>query len=384
MSGEPAPGAAPFVIDVPGEVLKDLRWRLERARWPNALLVAGTEDAGRLNAVWRLLEGWRSTFDWRQHERRVNALPQYRIVVDGIGLHVVWARSKVPGARPLLLLNGWPSSFLEYERVIAALTTPADGLAFDVVIPTRPGYGFSDAALDRGAVDDDDVADLFTRLMHDHLGYDRFLAHGDDFGGSIASRIAWRHPGSVAAIHLAEWLDPYCDAESTTADERRYLDALADWRERERAYGALAATRPQTLGFALGDSPLGLLAWVTDKFLSWTDARADGELAIPEDFLLATTTLYWVTESMTTAMRPYAEGPAPLGRGDQIMVPTGVVAPHEGRPPPPRRWIERAYGDLRSYRVRDRGGHFLAAECPDSFVAELRAFFGAVDVVSGG
>jgi pimeloyl-ACP methyl ester carboxylesterase len=365
----------PFTIDVSPEVLDDLAWRLRRARWPRQLLLAGGEDAGRLLALQRLLERWRDRFDWRDQERRLNALPQRRVTVDGVGLHVVWARSERPDARPLLLLNGWPSSFIEYREVVAPLTAPESGPAFDVVIPARPGYGFSDPGLDRPG-SDDDVADLYARLMAEHLGYDRFLVHGDDFGGSIASRLAWRHPSLVAALHVTEWLEPTDpDASSLAADERAYLDALAVWREAERGYGHIAATRPQTLGVALDDSPLGLLSWIVDKFLSWTDPSEDGELPFDADLLLATTTLYWVTQSMTTSMRPYAEDAAQLAPGERIAVPTAVVAPREGRPAPPRSWIERSYADLRSYRVRERGGHFLAVEAPDAFVAELREFF---------
>ena len=370
-------GPAPFAIDVPAAVLEDLDWRLRRARWPDELLLAGGEDAARLAHVRRLLERWRSSFDWRAYERRLNALPQHRVVVDGIGLHVVWARSDRPAARPLLLLNGWPSSFVEFEPVVARLTAPAEGPAFDVVIPTRPGYGFSDRALDR-AGDDDAVADLFAALMREHLGYDAFLVHGDDFGGSIASRIAWRHPGAVAALHVAEWLEPDVDAASATVEERRYLDALADWRGRERAYGAIAATRPQTLGLALDDSPLGLLAWIADKFLSWTDARADGELPIP----------------------PISCSPPPRSTGRRRPWPPRCArtprtahrsAPASGSPyrrpssrrarAGPRRREAGSSGPTPTcarYTVRARGGHFLAAEDPDAFVAELRAFFGGL------
>ena len=226
-------GIAPFAIDVPAEVLDDLAWRLRRARWPARLLLAGGEDAGRLLALERLLTRWRDGFDWREQERLLNALPQHRVTVGGVVLHVVWARSERPGARPLLLVNGWPSSFVEYRDVVAALTAPDAGPTFDVVIPSRPGYGFSEPALDRPGCDDV-AADLFARLMTELLGYDRFLIHGDDFGGSIASRLAWRHPSRVEALHVTEWLEPAMpDPSSLTADEGAYLDALAAWREAE-------------------------------------------------------------------------------------------------------------------------------------------------------
>jgi pimeloyl-ACP methyl ester carboxylesterase len=366
----------PFRIDVPADVLEDLQSRLQRARWPQDLVVSGSEDPWALSHVHDLLERWRSEFHWRDHERRLNTLPQYLVTVDGIRLHVVWVRSGSPGARPLLLLNGWPSSFVEFEPVVDALTAPAGGTPFDVVIPARPGYGFSDKT-PRRASDDDVVADLFVRLMREHLGYPAFLVHGDDFGGSIASRMAWRHPDAVVALHVSEWLEPE-DVETATAEERAYVGSLARWRERERAYGAVASTRPQTLGLALDDSPLGLLAWIADKFLSWSDRRPDGGLPVPADLLLANTTLYWVTQSITTSMRPYAEpGAAPHGK--VVTVPAGVVAPHEDRPAPPRSWIERSYADLRVYDVRARGGHFLAAEDPAAFVREVRCFFDALE-----
>jgi pimeloyl-ACP methyl ester carboxylesterase len=364
----------PFRIDVPQRALDDLAWRLRHARWPRRLLVASGEDVFRLEQVERLLSRWRDEFDWREHERRINALPHYQATVGGIRLHFIWVKSVNPSARPLLLLNGWPSSFVEYLGVLGPLAEAGSGIAFDVIIPARPGYGFSDSGLDHPGTDDD-VADLFARLMSERLGYRRFLVHGDDFGGSIASRIAWRHPALVEALHVAEWLDPSPPpASSLTPEEKTYLRELDAWRRAERAYGQIAGTRPQTIGFAFDDSPLGLLAWIVDKFLSWTPAPS-GNWTFDDDVLLATATLYWVTQSMTSSMRPYALPVQELSVGERIVVPTGVVAPREGRPAPPRSWIERSYADLRSYRARERGGHFYAAESPGGFVAELRQFF---------
>ncbi|WP_222263109.1 epoxide hydrolase family protein [Modestobacter marinus] len=364
-----------FRIDVPDETLADLRARLDHARWPDHLLVVGREDGDRLRHVHRLWERWRSDFDWRRQERQLNDLPQHLLEVDGMRLHVVHARSASVPPRPLLPVHGWPSSFVEYARVVPLPTAAPPGPGFDVVVPTRPGYGFSDAGRLRDGSEDAD-GDLFTRLMTDVLGYDRFLAHGDDFGGSIVSRMACRHPGTVRAIHVSEWLEPPVpDGASLGPDERRYLESLAAWREAERGYGHIAATRPQTLGLALDDSPLGLLAWIADKFLSWTDPRPDGRLQFDADFLLTVTTLYWVTRSMTTSMRSYAAADA---GGGPVPVPAGVVAPREEHPAPPRSWLERSYADLRSYRIRTRGGHFLAAEDPGAFVAELTGFFAQV------
>jgi pimeloyl-ACP methyl ester carboxylesterase len=364
----------PFAIDVPQQTLDDLGWRLRHARWPRRLLVAGGENVARLEQLERLLIRWRDEFDWREYERRINAFPHYQITVDGVSLHVIWMKSVSPSARPLLLLNGWPSSFVEYLDVLGPLTDSESDIPFDVIVPARPGYGFSDSSSNPPRTDDD-IADLFTRLMSEHLGYPRFLVHGDDFGGSIASRIAWRHPARVEALHVAEWLDPSPSPASTlTAEEEKYLRELDAWRHAERGYGRIAATRPQTIGFAFDDSPLGLLAWIVDKFLSWTPA-SDGGWTLDDDVLLATATVYWVTQSMTSSMHPYALPTQELASDERIIVPTGVVVPREERPAPPRIWIERSYADLRSYRVRERGGHFFAAESPDEFVAELRGFF---------
>jgi pimeloyl-ACP methyl ester carboxylesterase len=364
----------PFTIDVPQETLDDLAWRLRNARWPKQLLVAGGEDTLRLDHLQRLFIRWRDEFDWREHERRINALPHYRATVDGVSIHFIWVKSADATAQPLLLLNGWPSTFIEYIGVLDSLSEVGSGISFDVIIPTRPGYGFSDPGIDRPG-SDDDVADLFARLMSEHLGYAQFLVHGDDFGGSIGSRMAWRHPALVKALHVAEWLDPNPPPTSSlTTEEVSYLHDLAEWRRSERAYGQIAATRPQTIGFALDDSPLGLLAWIVDKFLSWTPA-SNGNWQFPNDVLLATATVFWVTQSMTSSMRPYAQAAGELSADERIIVPTGVAAPREGRPAPPRSWIERSHSDLRSYVVRERGGHFYAAESPQDFVAELRQFF---------
>lgn len=349
----------PFSVSVPQAVLDDLRARLEAARWPETLMVAGGERRERLEAIGGLLARWRESFDWRAWERRLAGVPQVRVEVEGVGLHAVWRRADRPDARALLLVNGWPSSFLEYLPVLDLLAADVD-----VVVPSRPGYGFSDPALDR-PLDDDDAARLFVGLMA-ALGYERFVAHGDDFGGTIASRIGLRHPEVLDAISVAEWIE--APGGARTGEERAYVAGLARWHEAEYGYGHVAGTRPQTLGLGLDDSPLGLLAWIADKWLSWSDGPMD------PDLVLATTTLYWVTQSMTTSMRPYAERPPDPGAGEAVTVPTWVVAEHGDRPAPPRSWLERVYSDLRSYRVRDAGGHFLAAERPGAFVAELRAF----------
>jgi pimeloyl-ACP methyl ester carboxylesterase len=369
---ETVPAVEPFAIAVPDGVLDDLAARLQRSRLPERWLLAGGERAERLDAIAALHARWRDAFDWRAHEARLNALEQLRVTVDGTVLHVV-RHGAGRGRSPLLLANGWPSSFVEYAPVLDDLA--AD---FELVVAGRPGYGFSERGLGAPA-DDDRVADLFVGVMA-ALGHDRFLAHGDDFGGSVVSRIGLRHPDAVVGLHVLEWLEPQPEPPAS-ADEQAYLDGVAAWEAAERAYGHVQATRPQTLALALDDSPLGLLAWIADKWLSWSDPACG---PLDPDLLLVTATIFWVTGTAASSMRPYAETPPRLEPGERVGVPTVVTAAHEERPAPPRSWLERAYADLRDYRVRERGGHFFAAEDPAGFAAELRATVATLTAGGGG
>nr|QEO74178.1 haloalkane dehalogenase [uncultured bacterium] len=369
-----AGAVTPFRIDVPDELLQDLTERLARARWPEPMPRGGIEDVERLRRIGRLLSTWRDDFDWRSVERSLNRHPQLRVTVDGVGLHVVHARGSGADPMPLLLVNGWPSTFAEYVDALPLLTDPGShgadpSDAFDVVIATRPGYGFSDPAYDRLPDERADAA-LLGGLM-ETLGYRRFVAHGDDFGGTLLSVLALEAPDRVTALHVAEWLESP-SRESLTLPEREYLDALGAWRRDERGYGHVQANRPETLALALDDTPLGLLAWITDKLISWSPAAPEEAL---DRLILTTTAIYWFTHSIGTSMRPYAVGHVRLGPGERVEVPTGAVAPLEARPAPPREWLERTYADLRSYEPLPRGGHFWAAEDPPAFASRLREFF---------
>jgi len=339
-----------FRVSVAQSVLDDLARRLEHARWPEAYALDGGEDAARLDRIARLLERWRGGYAWREHEARINEHDQ--VLVSG--LHVLKA-----GRGPrLVLMNGWPSTLAEY---LPALPLLAD---FEVWIVSRLGYGFSEHGLDRPG--DDEYAASLVGLV---LGPGRYVAHGDDFGGSVLSRLALQRPEQVAGLHVGEWLEDL-QAPDLTPAEQAYVDGVNGWREDERGYGHVQANRPQTLGLALGDSPLGVLAWIADKWLSWSDPAC----ALDDDLILTTATIYWVTHTMATSMRAYAaEAPAPRGK---VPVPTAITAGLEERPPPPREWIERTYADVREVRALERGGHFWAAETPEQFSDRLHGFFG--------
>src|SRR4051812_24126588 len=339
---------AVFRVAVPQAVLDDLARRLEHARWPEAYALDGGEDPARLDRIGGLLERWRGGYDWRAHEARINEHEQ--ALVDG--LHVLKA-----GRGPrLVLMNGWPSTLVEYLPALPLLT------GFEVWIVSRLGYGFSDHGLDQPG-DDEHAAKLVGRV----LGAGRYAAHGDDFGGSVLSRLALQRPEQVAALHVGEWLEDL-DAPDLTPAERAYVDGVNRWREDERGYGHVQANRPQTLGLALGGRPPRGLARVADQWLSWSAP----DCPLDDDLILTTATIYWVTRTLAPSMRAYAaDSPPPRGK---VPVPAAITAGKEDRPPPPREWLERSYADLRDVRVLERGGHFWAAETPEQFADRLKTF----------
>jgi pimeloyl-ACP methyl ester carboxylesterase len=374
-----------FQVAVPDEVLADLAARLRRSRRPPGQTGPDGppggqphEDPGTLARIDELIGRWGDGYDWRALERRINAVPQYRVTVDGVRLHVLQVPGAGPDPLPLLLLNGWPSSIVEYLDVLPRLTDPAayggdPADSFTVVVPAMPGYGFSDRCLDRQPTRRW-IAGLFHRLMTDHLGHIRYVAHGDDIGGGVVNRLGLLAPPGVLALSTANPIQPHLDAALSPA-ERSYADAMARWEADHGAYAHVQATRPRTLAAALHDSPAGLAAWILEKWLTWSDPATRDNLT--EDDLLGTVMLYWVTETIGSSIRLYTPATAaPLERGQRIAVPTSVVLPHEpDLPAPPESWLRRAYADLRRYEVLETGGHFLAAEAPDAFAAEIREAF---------
>jgi pimeloyl-ACP methyl ester carboxylesterase len=371
----------PFRIDIADTVLDDLAARLERTRLPSPPIPGGGEAAETVRRIEELIAYWRDGYDWRAQERRLNAVPQYRATVDGAGIHFLHIPGSGPDPLPLLLTNGWPSSFVEYLAVIGPLTDPAahggdPADSFTVVIPALPGYGFSDKCLDR-QLTRVSIAALFNQLMTGQLGYRRYVAHGDEIGGGIVNRLGMRHPGTVLAIQTANWITPHTGPGSPplTAAEHAYRAAAADWDSTEGAYAHVQATRPQTLAYALNDSPAGLAAWILEKFLTWSDPATRGRLH-PDD-LITTVMIYWATQTIGSSTRLYTEGSGPPpGPSDLITVPTSVIATHEPKLPiPPQSWLRRAYPSLTRLVTLDEGGHFLALESPDRFVAEIRDAF---------
>ncbi|MGW4498297.1 epoxide hydrolase family protein [Micromonospora sp. NPDC004336] len=375
------PRAVPFTIDVPDELLADLAERLARTRFPRPTASgwrAGT-DPGYLR---ELVTYWRTAFDWRARERELNALPHYTATLDERRVHFVHIRaaSGTPAPLPLVLTHGWPSSFVEMLPLAARLADPAahggePDDAFDVVIPSLPGFVFSELP-NHGPVTPPVVADLWARLMTDVLGYPAFGAYGGDIGSHVTGFLGARHPRRVVGIHTHHpSLHPVLDdARPLSAAEHAYLEARStEHHGDDDGYAAIQSTRPDTLAAALLDSPAGLAAWIVEKYRAWSDCDGDPESRFSKDLLLTIVTLYWATGTIGSSFRPYYDDSRTPPLRD-VEVPAGVRLTAEDRDYP-REYAERVYRDLRQWRGPRRGGHFLALEEPDLLAGDLRDFF---------
>lgn len=369
--------AAP--IEIPEDVLADLRVRLERTRLPDAETVEDWSQGLPLGYAQELLATWRTTYDWRRLESRINGFGPCRTTVDGVDIHLLHHRSPHPDALPLVLTHGWPGSIVEFLEVIEPLTDPTSHGgrpedAFHVVVPSLPGYGFSGAPRTTGW-GRDRIADVWVEVMA-RLGYERFAAQGGDWGSMVTAALAAQHPDRVVGIHLtlAVVVPPADTLADLTPAEQATLDDFADYQRWDGGYSTQQSSRPQTLGYALADSPMGQAAWIIEKFWSWTDHRGHPEDVIDRDTLLDNVMLYWVTNTATSSARLYWESFHDLD-ARPITVPSAAsIYPGEIFRPS-RRWLESRCSDLRYFSEPGRGGHFAAMEQPESFVDEVRAAF---------
>ena len=376
----------PFRIEIPEADLSDLRERLERTRWPERETVEDWSQGVPRAYLQELCGYWDEGYDWRATEARLNALPQYRTEVDGLGIHFIHVRSRHPDALPLVITHGWPGSIVEFLKVIGPLADPtayggdaAD--AFHVVCPSLPGYGFSDKPAQPGW-NVDRIAGAWTRLMA-RLGYERYGAQGSDWGTSISTSIGQEGPDHVAGIHLTPPLaapDP-ATFDELTEPERAALADLEHRRKWEDGYTLEQSTRPQTVGYGLVDSPVALCAWIVEKFWSWTDWDGHLENVLTRDELLDNVMLYWLPGTGASAARLYWESIKQVQKWftesnvDTVTVPTGCSIFPKEVPRPSRRWAEKRYTNIRYWNELDKGGHFAAFEQPGMFVNEVRSFF---------
>jgi pimeloyl-ACP methyl ester carboxylesterase len=373
-----------FELKVPQEILDDLRTRLEGTRWPDQVDGAGWSYGADLAFLKELVTYWLNDFNWAKQEGILNQLPQFRTQIDGLNIHFVHVRGKGPRPLPLIITHGWPSSFFEAYKIIEMLTDPEryggdPEDAFDVVVPSLPGFGFSDRPLRRGFVR---VDNLWRQLMAGILGYPRFVAHGTDVGARVTSALGRFHGEVVSAIHIAsvdlDWPDPL--PGDLSAAERDYIARVNLWEKQDGAYAEIQSTRPQTLAYGLNDSPAGLAAWIVEKYREWSDCHGNVLTRFTEDELLTNIMIYWVTQTINSSMRRYYEArhnpnPNPLRTGERIQTPTGIAMfPGEKDLVVPREFAERCY-NIQRWTDMPRGGHFPALEEPELLVEDLRAFF---------
>lgn len=325
----------PFSIQIEAEVLSDLRDRIRRTHWPDQAPGAAWEQGTDLQYLKQLLAYWADDFDWHAQERELNAANQFRAGLDGIHIHFVHERARRGHGIPLILTHGWPSTFAELLPLVPFLTDPdvhgIDGPAFDVVIPSLPGYGFSERPA-RVGVNYQHVAGLWHRLMRG-LGYERYGAQGGDFGAGVATFMALNNPQPMIGVHLSNLeIAPYTGtgARPLSAAEKTYRERNEAFWQEEYGYKAIQSTKPQTLGYGLNDSLAGLAAWILEKWRSWADSRGNLDERFSRDFLLATVTLYWVTQTITSSMRDYFDNDnrrfrVTLGPQEFVHVPTGIA-----------------------------------------------------------
>jgi epoxide hydrolase len=374
-------GIYPFRVDIPQADLDDLQAKLAQTRWPDQLPGVGWDYGIPLEYVQELAEYWRTGYDWRVHEQRLNAFPQFTTTIDGQRVHFVHIRSAEPGALPLIITHGWPGSIVEFTEIIGPLTDPAAhggdrADAFHLVVPSIPGFGLSGPTHDRGW-NVRRIARAWDELMS-RLGYHRYGAQGGDWGSTISRELGLVVPGHLIGVHL-NMLFPRAPDGVTVADltdeEQGRLQALRQFRASGNGYGAIQSTRPQTLAYGLTDSPAGQLAWITEKFGEWTDNGLPDE-AVNRDQLLTNVMLYWLTATAGSSARLYYEAAhsGSWGLPETSTVPTGVAVFPREIAPPIRRFAELSNNIVHWFEF-DRGGHFAAMEQPDLLVGDVRDFF---------
>ncbi|MFF5037230.1 epoxide hydrolase family protein [Nocardia salmonicida] len=370
----------PFRIDIPQANLDDLHRRLDDTRWPDGVTGVGWSQGIPLDYTRELAGHWRNTYDWRAQEARLNSFPQFRTEIDGHDVHFVHVRSAEPEALPLVLTHGWPGSIVEFLDVIGPLTDPvahggsADD-AFHVVVPTIPGYGFSGPAVGWSTTR---AAHAWAQLMA-RLGYDRYVAHGEDTGAAISRELAVIDAEHLLALHVTMIASATVTPETADLDdpaEKRALE-LAQRADYELgAYALLQASRPQTLSYALADSPVGQMAWIVERFKDWTDSTDAPEDAVDRDAMLTNVMIYWLNGTAGSSARYYYEGAATWGRPEPATdVPVAVAVMPFDLGVPVRRMAERNHNIVR-WTEFERGGHFAAMEEPDLIIDDLRAAFG--------
>lgn len=374
--------AHPFQISIDTPVLNDLRSRLQNTRYTNSInndkWGTGTNEA----YLKELCNYWAEGFDWKKNEAYLNTFSHFKTTIEGTGIHFIHEKGKGSNNIPLLLIHGFPDSIVRFLKVIPLLTAADnDGFSFDVVIPSLPGYGFSDIP-NKPGMNQQRMAGLFTKLMKEELGYSQFIVHGGDWGSVITEQIALGNARDLKGIHLTDipWYHLFTvPPNALTEAEQKYLQAGQQWSMTESAYAMIQSTRPQSLGYGLNDSPAGLAGWIIEKFYYWSDCNGKLESIYTKDELLTNLTIYWVTQTINSAIRLYYESAVLLAQQSKntaikkVEVPTAVALFPKDMVPAPRAFAERIF-KIQQWTEMPVGGHFAAMEQPSLFANDIRQF----------
>jgi len=368
----------PFAIAIGDEALADLKARLAATRFPQTIAGAGwdygTEDA----FLRRFLDYWAHQYDWRAAEARLNGFPQFTEVIEGETVHFVHVRGRGATNVPILLTNGWPSNFVELLPLVSLLTEPVDGVAFDVVIPSLPGYGFSSQPT-RPGMHLTRAAGLWAELMT-RLGYDRFMVSGSDMGGGVEMGLVRDFPERLIGAHYVNVYPGFPRPDNPTPEEQAYFQRIDQWSFAEGAYAMIQGTKPATLAVGLNDSPAGLASWILEKFHRWGDTGGDISHAFELDDLCTILSVYWFTQTIGSSVRLYKEAfadPDLTRKPPRHDVPHAILLPPADNPAP-RAWGERNLWNIVRWTELTSGGHFPALEVPEAMAHDIRAFHGQI------
>jgi len=374
----------PFQLPFSQPAVDDLRQRLRQTRWPDASSRIERSLGVDRDFLMDLCRYWIDMFDWKLQLEGLAAFHHYRCQTKSGGIHFIHEKGKGRSPMPLILTHGWPGSFIEMLDILPLLKDPeAHGHdaedSFDLIIPSLPGFGFSDKPVNSG-MNFFEIADTWVELM-DALGYERFAVHGGDLGAGVSTALGLRHGHRIVGIHLnyiPGSYRPYLPPDqSPTETEQSFIASAARWFDENGAYAHIQGTRPHTPAYALNDSPAGLAAWIVEKFCEWSDCEQDVYRCFTRDKLLANITLYWMTQTISSSFSLYHESrktPLRFGADDFVRVPCGIARFPKEIPLPPREWVERGY-NIQSWTEMPKGGHFAAAEQPYLLAADIRAFF---------
>jgi pimeloyl-ACP methyl ester carboxylesterase len=379
-----------FKINIKQPILNDLKKRIANTRWTDEIENSKWEYGTNKTYLKELCNYWQNRFDWQKQEEYLNSFPHFKSTIDGTGLHYIHQKGEGKNATPLLLTHGWPDSFVRFLKIIPLLTkADKNGFSFDVIVPSIPGFAFSDIATKPG-MNTKRIAKLFANLMTEELGYEKFVAQGGDLGSVITEQIALYHAESLLGIHITDI--PYHHILTTPPDklnktEKKYLASVTKWQMTEGAYNMIQSTKPQTLAYGLNDSPVGLAAWIIEKFRSMSNSHGDIESCFTKDELLTNITIYWATQTINSSFRHYNEAMKdmmqtmynPLNKinpldktGKKTEVPT-AVAKFQTDLLPPKDFVNK-YFNVQQWTEMPEGGHFAAMEQPELLAEDIRKF----------